>query len=76
MDLEHIPPPVPPSADPPPGPPPRRGVDWVRIVTWTGVVLLVAITARMGLRYLDARASANAERVAHLRALLKAPVPK
>lgn len=76
MDLEHIPPPLPPSAAPPPAPPPRRGVDWVRIATWTFVVLLVAITARMGLRYLDARASANAERVAHLRALLKAPVPK
>lgn len=72
MDLEHIPPPAP----PPPPPPRRSGVDWTRIIVWGGLALVLVLGVRMGLRILDERASANAERVAHLRALLKGPAPK
>lgn len=48
----------------------------MRIAVWGSLGLLLVLTARMGLRILDERASANAVRVAHLRALLKGPAPK
>ncbi len=72
MDLESVPPPLPPS-DPPPR---RRGVDWVRFFTWAGVVLLVGFSVRVGLRIHGERARADAVRVAQLRALLKGSVPQ
>ena len=72
MDLEQVPPPLPPS-----DPPPRRlGVDWVRIFTWAGVVLVVGFSVREGLRIQGERTRANAVRVAQLRALLDGSAPK
>lgn len=77
MDLEHVPPALPPSGPPPnTPPPPRPGPDWVRIAVWGSLALVLVFGVRMGLRVLDERASDNAVRVAYLRALLKGRAPK
>jgi murein L,D-transpeptidase YcbB/YkuD len=51
-------------------------VDWVRVLTWAAVVVLVGFTVRVGLRIQGERARADAVRVAQLGALLDRSAPR
>jgi murein L,D-transpeptidase YcbB/YkuD len=64
---------LPPPSEPPPH---GGGVDFARIGIWAGVALLVGFSVWAGLRLRAEQARADAVRVAHLRALLIASVPR